>query len=351
MINESVSSHRKHSFNWSGSLKLPLVTLVVLIKFTGFVGLVIFLSTSIFLKARPQLMTYKMPPINLNRSTGVAANEIVIPTQILLTAQASFIKATATINALQPTAPLLIDPTFTATVTPIIKNSPTASASPTITLTRTPTRTPTFTPTSTSTPIMSGYNSKMSTPIQGVGLAELALIISQKYNVPNYRQDTGHQGVDLGSYDFKGKNLSGAPILSVFSGIVAGVNFDRPPLGNFVLIETTYDELPLELSTRYNVVPGQSLYHLYGHMLAPSINQIGDKISVGQEIGRIGKSQTVEQHLHLEFRVGPSGQTFTSMAYYTADATEPEKDSYMRWRTSGQFIPFDPLGWLALNKP
>jgi murein DD-endopeptidase MepM/ murein hydrolase activator NlpD len=357
MVNESVSSQRKHLINWSGSLKLPLITLVALIKFTGLIGLVIILSLSILIKSKPQIMAYKVPPLNFNHSKQITPNEIVIPTQIFLTAEASFATSTPLKVAVLQSSPTEIEQTKTATHTQRPQNTRTASITPThttiptSTFTPTPTSTSTSSPTPTATSIMSAYESEMSTPIQGVGLDELQLIISQQYNVPNIRQDTGHQGVDLGSYDFKGKNLSGKPILAVFSGKVAGLTYDRPPLGNFVMIETSYDQLPLALAIKFNVVPGQSLYHLYGHMLKPTSFQIGDKIKVGQEIGQVGKSQTAEQHLHLEFRVGPAEQTFAAMAYYIADATQSERDSYMRWRTSGQFIPYDPLKWLVINKP
>jgi murein DD-endopeptidase MepM/ murein hydrolase activator NlpD len=220
-----------------------------------------------------------------------------------------------------------------------------------VTLTSTPSNTPTVTPTPTATPILFAYDSSMSTPIKGVGLEELSLIISQLYNVPNMMQDTGHQGVDLGSYDFKGRNLTGNPILSVFTGKVACVTFDRPPLGNFIIVETPFEQLPEELTTKYNVIAGQSLYTLYGHMLEAPSFQVGDKVDTGQQIGKLGDSQTAEAHLHLEMRVGSSGQTFPSMAYYSTEATQVEKDTYLRWRTSGQFIPYDPLGWLKVSKP
>jgi len=351
MFKDSVSSNRKHLVSWSGSIKLPLITLVVILKITGFVSLVIFFTLSLAIKTKPQILSYKIPAPQFGRANRVTQSNIVIPNQVLMTAEASFSTPTNSNFPVEPTAPILIESTLIPTQTITLQFSPTTTASKTNTMTPTPSNTPTRTPTPTATPILAVYDSKMNTPIQGVGLEELKLIISQKFNVPNIKQDSGHHGVDLGSYDFKGKNLSGDPIHSVFSGKVAGMTTDRPPLGNNIIIETPYDLIPVELSTRYNVVPGQSLYQLYGHMLEAPVFQIGDKINGGQRIGRIGKSQTAEAHLHLEFRIGPSDQTFAGMAYYSTDATQMEKDTYLRWRISGQFIPYDPMGWLEIGKP
>jgi murein DD-endopeptidase MepM/ murein hydrolase activator NlpD len=187
----------------------------------------------------------------------------------------------------------------------------------------------------------------MSTPLLGIGFGELHTIISQPYSVPDVHSDAGHHGVDLGSYDFHGKLIYNWPILSVFSGKVAGEINNRYPVGNCIIIESSYDQLPLEIVNETGINNNQSLYTMYCHMLNQATQKIGDVINVAQEIGLVGKSQTVEAHLHLEMVIGPQNQVIPSMAYYTADATEDEKKTYLWWRTSGTFTSFNPMNIIA----
>jgi murein DD-endopeptidase MepM/ murein hydrolase activator NlpD len=161
--------------------------------------------------------------------------------------------------------------------------------------------------------------------------------------VPDLHRDTGHHGVDLGSYDYHGKLIYDWPILSVFQGKVAGKVLNRYPIGNCIIVETSFDQLPDEIVSETKINPGQSLYTMYCHMLNGSTQNIGDPVDVGQEIGRVGKSQTVEAHLHLEMVLGPANQVIPSMAFYKVEATEDEKKTYLWWRTSGTFIPFNPM--------
>lgn len=187
----------------------------------------------------------------------------------------------------------------------------------------------------------------MSTPLQGIGFGELHSIISQPFNVPDIHSDSGHHGVDLGSYDYHGKIIYDWPILSVFSGKVAGITIDRYPIGNTIIIESSYNQLPIEIVNETGITPGQSLYVMYCHMLNTPAQKIGDPVNIGQEINRVGKSEekamTVEAHLHLEMVIGPPDETVGSMAYYTADSTPEEQKNYMWWRTSGTFVPFNPM--------
>ncbi|MCE1253551.1 MAG: hypothetical protein LWX83_08390 [Anaerolineae bacterium] len=235
-----------------------------------------------------------------------------------------------------------------ATLTPDQSQTPTSTLPPTVTATNIPSFTPTFTASPTIYPYsLTAYNSTMSTPLQGIGFGELPSIISQLYNVPDPLKDTGHHGVDLGSYDYHGKLIYDWPIQAVFAGKVVGIIIDRPPIGNTIILESTYNELPPEVIQLKGIKQGQSLYHMYSHMLNPPTLKIGDRVILAQEIGRVGKSQTVEAHLHLEMVIGVSGQTFSSMAYYNANATEDEKKEYMYWRTSGTFVAFDPMELFA----
>lgn len=169
------------------------------------------------------------------------------------------------------------------------------------------------------------------------------MIISQPFNVPEPLKDTGHHGVDLGSYDFKGKYLFGIPVKAIFAGKIAGMTFDRPPIGNVIIIESTYAELPEEVITLLDIKPGQSLYHMYAHLMNSPDWKIGDTVSVGETIDYLGKSQTVEAHLHLEMVIGRSGETIPGMAYYQINTTDEERETYLRWRASGEFVAFDPM--------
>jgi hypothetical protein len=45
----------------------------------------------------------------------------------------------------------------------------------------------------------------------------------------------------------------------------------------------------------------------------------------------------------METRIGPSGEIFYGMSYYSTQTTPDERANYIRWRTSGDFIHFDPL--------
>jgi hypothetical protein len=62
-------------------------------------------------------------------------------------------------------------------------------------------------------------------------------------------------------------------------------------------------------------------------------------------VGTVGKTgyDIVNPHLHLETRIGPSGTSFTGMAFYDTSALIEEMENYKRWRTSGDFKNIDPI--------
>jgi murein DD-endopeptidase MepM/ murein hydrolase activator NlpD len=67
-------------------------------------------------------------------------------------------------------------------------------------------------------------------------------------------------------------------------------------------------------------------------------------VSACQPIGKVGKSGNAGvAHLHLEMRIGKAEKTFASLAYYVADATPEERQTYRWWRTSGEFRAIDPM--------
>lgn len=183
----------------------------------------------------------------------------------------------------------------------------------------------------------------LCSPIEGIEIYELEAILSQPFNVPNQNSDIGHHGADFGSYNFRGRYLYDVPVKAILSGHIAGYVVNRPPLGNAIIIETRYSELPESVLQLLDILPSQSLYHLYGHLLNEPSIPLGAEIECGQVINRLGKSQTVEAHLHLETRIGDSGLTIDSMAFYDTSATESELEEYLWWRTSGDFTPVDPM--------
>jgi murein DD-endopeptidase MepM/ murein hydrolase activator NlpD len=186
-------------------------------------------------------------------------------------------------------------------------------------------------------------NVEIGIPLSGLRAEELPLVISQQYSVIDQYRDVGHHGVDFGYYDYKGQYILGLPINAVFAGTVAGIIHDRPPLGHAVMVETPYESLPEEYRQALNIQSEESLYILYAHMVDEPRYIVGDPIAWQQQIGNVGKSQTAEAHLHLETRIGKSGYSFFSMAFYDTSATDDEMNTYLTWRTSGNFRPFDPM--------
>ncbi len=171
--------------------------------------------------------------------------------------------------------------------------------------------------------------------------------------------------------------MLGLPINAVLSGRVAAVLPNRPPYGNAVIIETPLEALPEAwLSTFPTLAPtvqpnsslscpteesfsepfaqapttSRSLYLLYAHMNAPSILQPNQSVACGQQVGEVGTTGfSVNTHLHLETRIGPSGAVFSTMAHYDNAATSLEMHNYCTWRVTGLFQMFDPIQLLALQ--
>jgi len=225
----------------------------------------------------------------------------------------------------------------------------------------------------TETPYM---QTQICSPLMGESLSELPEIITQLFKMPRASQDDGHQGVDFAFYRRKELlSIDDLPILSVMDGEVVTVINDKYPYGNAIIIETLTDSIsPILLeqlnlpSTQPTVVPdpkfnwtprelpfqlsetSRSLYILYAHLKYPADINVGDIVSCGQQIGRVGNTgDSSNPHLHFETRVGPSGARFNSMAYYTAQSTQSERYNYVVWRISNMFHLFDPMILLSLN--
>lgn len=252
-------------------------------------------------------------------------------------------------------------PPISPTVPPLTATSTAAAQF----LTLTPAATSTAVLLETSAPEMSGVCS----PLSGFALSDLSGMIVNPYHPPKPGSDDPHQGVDLAVLDeTKQYAVSGTSIQAVTAGRIAGVTRDRFPYGNMIIIESALDEnnslfprslnLPTPFPKRLpagaltcpiltaepaGIGSPRSIYVLYGHMLNPPELQVGDTVACGQPIGEVGQSgNALNPHLHLENRVGPAGQIFSSMAHYDASANGDEIAAYCLWRVSGVYQTIDP---------
>jgi murein DD-endopeptidase MepM/ murein hydrolase activator NlpD len=242
--------------------------------------------------------------------------------------------------------------TATPTPTPRLDPSPTASASPTEAF-------------------------ALCSPLEDITLEELGHpdLLKNPFEMPRPGMDDGHHGADF-SYWSRGarKEMLGLPVYSVLAGRVAGVLPDRPPYGNTIIIETAFESVPphwldglalpdhvltptpsAALLCPSGEYPGlhtgqRSLYLLYAHLNNPPVLEIGEPVACGQAIGEVGTTgNSVNPHLHLETRAGPSGVTFDAMGHYDNIATEAERLAYCTWRISGIFQMFDPMRLISLQ--
>jgi len=220
--------------------------------------------------------------------------------------------------------------------------------------------------------------------LQGFTFTELVGIVKNPFRPPLPGKDDGHQGVDFSFWTYKdlttlgglpvpaeldGKTMEGLPVQAVLSGKVAAVIHNRYPYGNMVIIESPLSAFPAAWGLRTPVPTREpiqtpdpaltcpagsndfnpnstdlAIYLLYAHMDQPPDLKIGDAVTCGQVLGGVGTTgDSVNYHLHLEMRVGPSGATFPSMAHYWNDATNEEMHNYCMWRVSGAFQMLDPL--------
>jgi murein DD-endopeptidase MepM/ murein hydrolase activator NlpD len=177
-------------------------------------------------------------------------------------------------------------------------------------------------------------------------LEELPQIISDPYKPPPpNKPEERHHGVDFGYWHYGERDsMLGEPVQAILPGVVASVLNDKYPYGNMVMIETTREEFPRSLIAQLQMADGESVYHLYAHLLNPADLEIGDRVEACQPIGEVGESGNTDiPHLHLETRLGPAGQVFESMLFYSTRATHEEMNNYVLWRTSGVFRHFDPM--------
>ncbi len=94
----------------------------------------------------------------------------------------------------------------------------------------------------------------------------------------------------------------------------------------------------------------RSLYLLYAHLEEKPAFQPGDAVQCGQQIGKVGNSgNSINEHLHIEVRVGPAGARFSSMDHYDNAASAEDMWNYCTWRISEQFQKIDPTKLLFMQ--
>jgi murein DD-endopeptidase MepM/ murein hydrolase activator NlpD len=220
---------------------------------------------------------------------------------------------------------------------------------------------------------------EICSPLEGISLEELGRpdLLKNPFDPPRPGFDSGHHGADF-AYWSRGERTTmlGLPVYAVLAGRVAGVILDRYPYGNAVIIETSLDTLPTGWMEAGPIPtpgpttvpdpslycpagadfgetgPGRSLYLLYAHMQEAPLVGVGKTIACGEQLGQVGTTgKSVNPHLHLETRVGPSGVIFAGMAHYDNAATNEEMAAYCVWRVSGLFAMFNPLDLFSAADP
>jgi murein DD-endopeptidase MepM/ murein hydrolase activator NlpD len=212
--------------------------------------------------------------------------------------------------------------------------------------------TPVLSPTPTQSPTIEPVF-RMCSPLEDHTLDDLLEIVSFPYDPPPEGKDTGHHGVDFAYYR-RGDRLSilGVPITAVLPGKATGVVLNRAPYGHMLVVETNFKELSPVFLEYLEIAPDESLYLLYAHMDSPPFLQIGEHVDCGGQLGEVGNTPpewSSAPHLHFEARIGPPGEVFESMAFYTKTASPEEMDTYRRWRMSGEFRLVDPLELLVFG--
>lgn len=197
----------------------------------------------------------------------------------------------------------------------------------------------------------------LCSPLAVQPLEKLAEIITQPFAMPRVLaegkySDDAHHGVDLGYYTRNGQTFTGTPVLAALNGQIAALVNDRPPYGNAVVLETSFEQIPPALTRREAIPAGSSLYTLYAHLQNVEPLRLGQSVACGQRLAETGLTGfTGGPHLHFETRWGPAGRAFAEgMAYYRADTSQAERANYETWRMSGQFHLFDPMEMLS-NEP
>ncbi len=280
-------------------------------------------------------------------------------------------KVVTTIRGVLLTGTLLALLILTGCDSPAESSTPVPTANnPVSTKTSAPTATLTLTPTATTIPTPTQeIATGVCSPLIGIGRDKLRFITSNKYVSPGPYIEGGHPALDFSFYKFETfTTFKNFPLQAVLPGKVVLVVNNRFPFGYMLLVETPLTQidpsflpsipqptpLPVSVYTTEDRCPisgppvtwdgsGKSIYVLYAHLAQLPEPVVGEDISCGQPIGFAGTTgNSVEEHLHLEMRIGPSNAQFNSIASQHSSATPEERYNYCIWSLSGEFQPFDP---------
>ncbi len=213
-------------------------------------------------------------------------------------------------------------------------------------------------PVATATPL----DVEICSPLAEHELSSLAGIVSSAYTAPPVGREERHHGVDF-SYYQNGlrQSIEGEVVQTVLGGRVALVLKESFPYGNAMLLETGISELPRAweeavsdkiqaYTLAFQGTAAGSVYFLYAHLQDVPALEAGQRIDACTPLGAVGKSGNAGvAHLHLEMRLGPANAQLEDMGYYLYEITPQQRESYLRWRTSGEFQHFDPMALLTLR--
>ena len=190
----------------------------------------------------------------------------------------------------------------------------------------------------------------LCSPLAEHPLELLPDIVSDPYAPPPDGREGRHMGVDFSYYQWQDRNtIAGVEVQSIFAGNVAGIlKENNIPYGYAVFIESDLYAFPQSLSKSLQVNDGEALYVLYAHLQEAPTVLLGQEVSCGQTLGLVGQTGGVDTpyaipHLHIEMRVGPGGWRTTEMGFYDTRLSENARETYLLWRTSGEFRHFDPM--------
>jgi len=215
------------------------------------------------------------------------------------------------------------------------------------------------------------FQTELFSPLEGFDLDELTEIVSNPFNYAGNGKDEGHHGTDFSFYQYESfDKIENLTVHSMTSGRVSSIINNRPPYGNMVMVETPFSSLPVFLRNHLLFLQPESelpfhsnlscpdfqfeensqiseflsLYILYAHLYSPPEVQIESFVLSREEIGKVGNTgSSGNPHLHLEFRIGPSGYSFEEMSHYDNTASPNEIYNYCLWRVSGLFYQVNPM--------
>jgi murein DD-endopeptidase MepM/ murein hydrolase activator NlpD len=203
---------------------------------------------------------------------------------------------------------------------------------------------------------------EVCSPLGEHELSALPGIVSSAYTAPPVGREERHHGVDFSYYqNGQRESIAGEIVQSVTGGRVAIVLEESFPYGNAVIVETRLSDIPAAwndalISARqkyqasFQAGTAESIYFLYAHLQTAPQVEVEQRIDACAQLGLVGKSGNAGvAHLHLELRLGPSGAQLDDMGYYLYEITPQQRESYLRWRTSGEFQHIDPMVFLSLK--